>query len=138
MLLSTTHLLLLLVLNYYLFCVIQDYLFTTVISIQNTSVLKIIPSSLSSYGNECANKIIRHVGFALYTKYIRLARFGCGFMISCKFVSLVSSNSSLPLDSTDAASLKLKMIKNKQPNLSPLTKSGNLVVSRLCKPSYFL
>ena len=108
MLLSTTHLLLLLALNYYQFCVIQDYLFTTVISIQNTSVLKIIPSSLSWYGNECTNKIIRHVRFALYTKYIRLARFGCGFMVSCKFVMLVSSNSSLPVDTTDAASLEVK------------------------------
>ena len=73
----------------YLFCVTHDYDFPTVISIQNTSVLKIIPSSLSSCGNECTNKIIRQVGFALYRKYIRLARLGCGFMISCKFVILV-------------------------------------------------
>ena len=92
----------------YLFCVTQDYEFPTVISIQNTSVLKIIPSSLSSCGNECTNKIIRQVGFALYRKYIRLARLGCGFMISCKFVILVWSNSSLPVDSIDAALLENK------------------------------
>lgn len=52
--------------NLYILCVTQDFEFTTVISIQNISVSKIIPSSLSSYGNnECANKIIGHVGFAL-------------------------------------------------------------------------
>ena len=58
----------------------------------------------------------RHVAFALYTKYIQLARFGCGFMISCKFEILVWSNSSLPFDTTDAASLEVKKIKTKQGN----------------------
>ena len=58
----------------------------------------------------------RHVAFALYTKCIRLARFGCGFMISCKFEILVWSNSSLPVDSTDAASLEVTKIKTKQGN----------------------
>ena len=37
-------------------------------------------------------------------------------MISCKFEILVWSNSSLPVDSTDAASLEVKKIKNKQGN----------------------
>ena len=92
----------------YLFCVTQDYQFTTFISIPNTGVLKIIPSSLISYNNKCNNKRTPHVAFALYTKYIRLTRFGWGFMISCKLVIMVWSNSSLPVDSIDAASLEVK------------------------------
>ena len=37
-------------------------------------------------------------------------------MISCKFEILVWSNSSLPVDSTDAAPLEVKKIKTKQGN----------------------
>ena len=58
------------------------------------------------HDNKISNKITRQIVSALHTKYIRWARFGCGSIISCKSEIVFSSNSSLSVVPTEAASLK--------------------------------
>ena len=54
----------------------------TITSIQNNSFFKIIPPALTVHSHKINNEITHHIVSALYKKYIRLARFGCGFMMS--------------------------------------------------------
>ena len=74
--------------------------------IQNNNFFKIIPPALTVHDHKINNKVTHHIASALYTKYIRLTRFGCGFIMSWKFKILPWSKSSFPVDPIDAASLE--------------------------------